>query len=666
MEVILDIAKKYHSFGLSVIPIGEDKRPFAYGKDYSWKKHQEKLIDPSSNFYDAKGIGLVAGLVSGNLEVIDIDLKYDLTGKLFDEYKSMINENDKDILKKLVVQKTVNNGYHFIYRCEVIEGNQSFAKRYTTDEEKEKNPKEKVKVLIETRGNGGYIACYPTIGYEIIYGSLDNIKTITKEERDILIYCAKSFNQVIEEKKERKEVAQIITDNKSPFEAWNESADVVGFLVSEGWKFVRERGDRTYLLRPSGEKLWSAEYHSQKRLFYVFSSSTEFEQEKAYNPSQVLTIVKFNGDYSASAIWLLKNGYGESNKKPLEQTKIKKEIVLNDLLSNVNDEREWINLAIQDKIPKGLTIGSEHFDNHFRFKPQTMVGVFGVDNVGKTTFQQFLAVCYAKKHGLKWLFLCKENKPQSIRQKIMELYHGKPLKYQTKEQIEEASKFAYTHFDIVNDLYSINIENIFEVLDKLFENKQYDAVFIDPYNAIQYDQTPNKNYAFLDSLRMYQTKVKTSFYISMHISTEKARNYVYSDKETIFDFQNREVSVRGQFKIPRKNFVEGGQPIANKLDDIIIVHRISKLIELKNYTLISIDKVKEEQTGGMVSFEEPIMFYKEKDFDCFIDKNRVNPLVSQRIDEVINKQSQLTPNNNFDINGDEIDELYQQKDESPF
>ncbi len=36
---------------------------------------------------------------------------------------------------------------------------------------------------------------------------------------------------------------------------------------------------------------------------------------------------------------------------------------------------------------------------------------------------------------MKWLFLCKENKPQSIRQKIMELYHGKPLKYQTKEQV---------------------------------------------------------------------------------------------------------------------------------------------------------------------------------------------------------------------------------------
>ncbi len=292
-----------------------------------------------------------------------------------------------------------------------------------------------------------------------------------------------------------------------------------------------------------------------------------------------------------------------------------------------------------------------------------MVGIFGVDNVGKTTFQLFLAVCYAKKHGISWLFICKENKPQALRQKIMELYQGKALHTQTTEQIIESTKFSYEYFDIVSDIFSVGMDNIFEVLDGLFEKKHYDSVFIDPYNAIQYDQMPSKNYAFLDSIRNYQKKMNTSFFISMHISTEKARNYIYGDKETIFDFHGNEVSVRGQFKIPRKNFVEGGQPIANKLDDIIIVHRIQKMQELRNYTLVSIDKVKEEQTGGMVSYEEPIMFHKEFGFDCFTDKNRINPLMSRRLIE----PQPLPINENFDneITKEEIEYLYDEK-EPPF
>jgi len=636
---MINEAKKLFSHGLSIIPIGENKIPIG-----EWRNNIDTLIEP--NFSSCKGLGLVCGNVSGNVEVIDIDCKYDVSGTLFKDFKQLISDNDKELLKKLVVQKTVNGGYHFIYKCKEIQGNTKLASRETTSEEKAKNPKEKVKVLLETRGNGGYIAIVPTDGYEMIYGSLYNIQEITTEERELLFICAKSFNQVFKPTYEKKEVKEIISSNISPFEAWNESGDVLSILTHNGWTITNEKGSKVYLLRPAGTGKWSAEYHQDKRLFYVWTSSSEFENDKAYNPSQVLTILNFNGDYSESAKWLLRNGYGETNN-PIQSLPIKKEVVNIDLaLSTKTEERNWIDLAIQDKIPKGFGIGSEHFDNHFRYKSQTMVGIFGVDNVGKTTFQLFLAVCYAKKHQINWLFICKENKPQALRQKIMELYHGKPLHKQSSQEIDVALKFSYDYFDIISDNYSVNMENIFEVLDKLFDKKHYKGVFIDPYNSIQYDQTPNKNYSFLDSIRSYQNKLDTSFYISMHISTEKARNYVYSDKETIFDFQGNEVAVKGQFKIPRKNFVEGGQPIANKLDDIIIVHRIQKMQELRNYTLVSIDKVKEEQTGGMVSYEEPIMFYKEFGFDSFRDKNGVNPLGI--ISNSNNELSPLPINTDFD------------------
>lgn len=279
--------------------------------------------------------------------------------------------------------------------------------------------------------------------------------------------------------------------------------------------------------------------------------------------------------------------------------------------------------------------------------------VFGKNNLvtHNTSWYIFLACCYAKKYNLKFLLVCKENSSASMRQKIMELYLGKYIHQCSKEDIAKAKEFSYNHFDIVDNNIKINKDNIFDFLIHQYRNKHYFATFLDPYNAIQYDQSPKSNYQFLDDLRSFQNEFNTSFHISMHISTDKARNYVYGDKETITTFEGEIVAVRGQFKIPRKNFVEGGQPIANKLDDIMIVHRIQKMEELRNYTLISIDKVKEEQTGGMVSFENPIMFKKLYGYISFVDKNGINPLQNSEVRATSNQFPGQTP---FDAFGEDI------------
>ena len=192
---LIGVANEYHALGISVIPVNEFKIPI--GK---WKVSTERLIPPNEQYgfkQNYQGLGIICGAVSGNAEMIDIDCKYDLTGTLFEDYKNSIAEVDKELLKKLVIQKTLNAGYHFIYRCETIEGNQKLASRPATEDEK-KNKKEKFKVLIETRGEGGYFICAPSKGYEVIQGSFDNIPTITPEERNTLLNCARTFNQVIE------------------------------------------------------------------------------------------------------------------------------------------------------------------------------------------------------------------------------------------------------------------------------------------------------------------------------------------------------------------------------------------------------------------------------------------------------------------------------------
>ena len=116
---------------LQFMPVRENKQPIEKG----WQTNKKKYALGNS-----KHVGLVCGMLSSEngagLEVIDIDEKYSLDGNLFKNYKRLIGEINKDLLKKLVVQKTPSGGHHFIYRCQTIEGNLKLAQRYTTPQEK--------------------------------------------------------------------------------------------------------------------------------------------------------------------------------------------------------------------------------------------------------------------------------------------------------------------------------------------------------------------------------------------------------------------------------------------------------------------------------------------------------------------------------------------------
>ena len=99
--------------GLQFIPVNDKKVPTVK----NWQSAITKY-----DLSNCWGVGLVCGEPSGNVEVIDVDQKYDPTGTLFDNYKRLIHSVNENLLNKLVVQKTKNGGYHMIYRCSKIEG----------------------------------------------------------------------------------------------------------------------------------------------------------------------------------------------------------------------------------------------------------------------------------------------------------------------------------------------------------------------------------------------------------------------------------------------------------------------------------------------------------------------------------------------------------------
>jgi replicative DNA helicase len=299
-----------------------------------------------------KGLGIITGAVSGNLEVIDVDCKYDLTGSLWTELKSLIDEHlTEAAANSLVIARTKNKGYHIYYRSPAVEGNLKIANRPTTAQEKEETYKQalakgeteekarkqqendKVKVLLETRGEGGYVIADPTPGYEFIQGDASQIPTLTEEERSMLFTLARSFNEVTEPEPKQTGSSKpplYATSGLSPFEDYNQKADIPGLLENHGWRQVRRSGERIYFLRPGNtDSKTSANYHSGLKVFYVFSTSTEFDTNKGYNPTGVYTVLECNKDYSLASRRLYEQGYGDRTRSTAKQktTQVKSDFI---------------------------------------------------------------------------------------------------------------------------------------------------------------------------------------------------------------------------------------------------------------------------------------------------------------------------------------------------
>lgn len=285
-------AEKYRELGYHVLPTKQDKSP----NGIKWTATNPNF----KGFSDAYGVGLACGKLSGGLECIDIDNHFGNAREMLEELLSI--EDVKEIFneKKLVVEKTVSGGFHILFKSDFCGNNQKLAERGIYDE---KLKKDKPDTLIETRGEGGYFVCYPTPGYDLFIGNLDNIQKISEQEREILISASKSFNEWFPEE---RQISHII-----PYEGvrvgdmYNEDAAAVEecreLLEQAGWVIKKH-----LCTRPGKTKGTSATYGKvAPGVLYVFSSNAyPFELNKGYKPFSILSLLKFNGDFKETAKYL--------------------------------------------------------------------------------------------------------------------------------------------------------------------------------------------------------------------------------------------------------------------------------------------------------------------------------------------------------------------------
>lgn len=332
MEDYRAIAKQYIEAGYSVIPVNETKNPAIP----MWGKYQVRsmsLEEVEKYFKKCWGIALVCG---GPWKVValDFDLKYDLTGTLFDRYKKDI---PKELLKKMFVQTTMNGGYHFAFTAPStrLRGNEKLASRRTTAYERDKTYREafddpaerdmatkiayndKSKVLIETRSGtdavgGGYIVISPTPGYKKVWGK---IQSISEEEYDVLDTVARKYNEVKE-----LQVNNRSYDNTEweldPIDHYNKEGDVVQILLDNGWKIVEGGSSKVERFKRPGQthSASSALFNKDSRILTCYSTSCEFETTKGYSPFGVYAMLEQDNDFTRAYRVIVGMGYGVPKK----------------------------------------------------------------------------------------------------------------------------------------------------------------------------------------------------------------------------------------------------------------------------------------------------------------------------------------------------------------
>lgn len=341
MSQLLETARQYLASGISVTLTDNRKVSLLNWKDFQSRLATEDELKSKAD--KAQGIAIICGAISGNLEVIDIDTKYDLTGKLFDTLMDALG----DLADLLVIGRTKSGGYHLYYRCDTIQGNQKLARRPVSDSEAADNPHVKVMVLIETRGEGGYVVAPPTDGYTWLHNDWQGIQTITKEQRDSIFEICRSFNEYLEEPVILKKSDAESGFGVSPIDDYNSRGDVVTLLQKHGWTTVRTAGDRTYLRRPGKDEGISGDFLHSKRWFSVFTTSSQFEPTKAYYPSAVYAVLECKGDFNEAVKRLASDGYGEDisthNRKKILDNFIKK------LRENNHDDDDIETILIREK-----------------------------------------------------------------------------------------------------------------------------------------------------------------------------------------------------------------------------------------------------------------------------------------------------------------------------
>jgi hypothetical protein len=320
MKTDLNKCNKLLEAGYSLLTVGDNKIP-----NFAWQKRQKEQYTLAEFKKDyeyrggikrkddteipaTKGVGIVTGY--NNVEVFDIDLKVFNSLKeqqdFWNEYTSLLRDNIDEFDKKFVIYKTMNGGYHILYKCRSIQGNLKIAKL-----------KGMTEAVIETRGIGGYVFIYDN---QISKLSYTEIQEISDLDRDVLFECSKFYNYVEEidvtVKEETKDIPNHV--EVTTWDDYNDKTNVLD-LLADDFIIVRNLADKYLVKRYNATSAHSGYVYKNSGCVYLFSTGTIYPSEKLLSAFSIYTYKYCNGDYKSSAKELYKKGFGSRRLHKPEQ-----------------------------------------------------------------------------------------------------------------------------------------------------------------------------------------------------------------------------------------------------------------------------------------------------------------------------------------------------------
>jgi putative DNA primase/helicase len=333
---VLTAALAWHDQGFCVLPTKADgsKAPAVA----SWTGYQQE--GPNRQQVEKwftgghAGLGLVCGAISGNLEMLELEGRAVEGGALTELTELIESAGLADLWMRITsdgyAEKTPSGGLHFLYRVDgdPVPGNTKLANRPANDAELAVKPKERVKGLAETRGEGGYVVVAPSHGrthptgraWDIAYGAPGRVPTITFAEREQLHRLFRCLDRMpaAEPATMPARALQVVRDSTggiSPGDDFESKVDWDDELLlgGAGWTAAFSRGRTIYWRRPGkvtpGISATTGHDNARDRL-YVFSSATEFPTETPTTKFGAYALLHHNGDFKAGAKELRRLGYG--------------------------------------------------------------------------------------------------------------------------------------------------------------------------------------------------------------------------------------------------------------------------------------------------------------------------------------------------------------------
>lgn len=322
---LIKAAKVWHDAGCSVVPANADgtKRPFGPWKQYQSERATHEQLEQWLGSGEYDGFGIVCGAISGNLEMFEIEGRAADDG-LYDRLgMAMLEHGYADLWARLCLgylEKTPSGGFHWLLRVPTPRPNLKLARRPSSPVELAQDANDRVKVLIETRGEGGFTIVAPSGGrthpdgtdWERLEGRPSTIAVVTDEERDALHAIASTFDLMPPDEPVAPRTPREPGEGLRPGDDFNLRATWDEILIPHGWSRAGNLGSTLTWCRPGKSLGISATTgRNDGDNLYVFSSSTPFETEKPYSKFAAYALLDHGGDFPAAARALAKAGYGD-------------------------------------------------------------------------------------------------------------------------------------------------------------------------------------------------------------------------------------------------------------------------------------------------------------------------------------------------------------------